>query len=576
MSIANVQRDLKNRKLIAEVTVIVSLSLIYALVMVPKSYFSMNFLLTRIGDAAQYTDGSLGYLNDRWRWPIMHSNLLGLGGLSMSVFDAIPIAGILTKAINSIFDLKIQNYIGPWIFLVFFMQPLSAWIACRSWGITKHFSKVIVILTCMFLPSFQFRVLHTALQSHFLIILAFALFANIVKNKSQNKTIFLACALLFLTSFTHTYLTVMVFIILTLAYIECGIFKFLKSKKITEFIFSFQTILILGMLVLISFVNQELLTYPSGGGGWSVYSMNILSPFVIHGDKYVAGQYEGLNFIGPIGIIFCLMIAKTTKGFKNLALLDKNNFSRFTFYSMLVITMLSWGSLVYFGSYKIFDYRTFELLPGISSFVTSFRAPGRLFWITTYFILFAGGHIFDEYLKSSSIKVKSKTKNLHKSLWHNRKIYAGSFILLGMQLALFSPQLVGTYEYMRNKNYFQEDSKTLIPYVKGKSSVVIFPEYGCLPPYGRDIVPNFHITTSYLSIPINTTKAAREKVPYSCTESDMKRRLEKYLSNPEASALFVLAGDWAKESKFYLTDPVCKTYNGMDYCLGVKRFNTLP
>ena len=175
MNIANLQSKLKNRKLLAEMVVIILFSMIYAFVMVPKSYFSMNFLLTRIGDAAQYTDGSLGFLNDRWRWPIMHSNLLGLGGLSMSVFDAVPIAGIITKIINSIFHLRIQNYIGPWIFFVFFMQPLSAWIACRAWGITKHLSQVMVILTCMFLPSFQFRVLHTALQSHFLMILAFAL-----------------------------------------------------------------------------------------------------------------------------------------------------------------------------------------------------------------------------------------------------------------------------------------------------------------------------------------------------------------------------------------------------------------
>jgi hypothetical protein len=191
-------------------------SLAFAFIMIPKEYLSEKFLYIGTGDTAVYAAGSLGFLKDSWHYPPFNSNLLGPDQLSITLFDAIPLAALITKVINSFFNVHILNYIGPWTVFVYFMQPLSAWIAVKAWKIKSYWITILIVITAAFFESFQFRILHNALQSHFLIILAVALYPRIINcdPRKRSATLFLGYSLLLVSTLVHTYLAMMVFFII--------------------------------------------------------------------------------------------------------------------------------------------------------------------------------------------------------------------------------------------------------------------------------------------------------------------------------------------------------------------------
>ncbi len=558
---------------------VVTLSFLYALIMVPQNYFEIQFWLSRTGDAAQYASGSMGYLLDQWRFPPFHSNLLGAGGLSMSVFDAVPIAGLISKILNSLFGFGILNYLGVWTFFVFMMQPVSAWLALKAWGVESKVIQMATITTISILPAFTFRILHSALQAHFLLLLAIALYPLILKSGRNSRTIFLSAILLLFSSLTHTYLAVLVALSLGIAFSQFTWNEFKIGRKISVVWNLLFCVSVLSITLLISFTLQELFTYPSGGGGWSVYSMNTLAPFVPSDRIFMEGQYEGTNFIGPIGFLYLLVLAlglkplrkpnrRSSKKINNSQTSQSVRVGSLTVLSLSLITFLSLGTLVYLGQNLIFSYQKFESLPIFSQFAESFRAPGRLFWLPSYFMFIVGASRLDhEIALRKDLKDKQLGKQ-NKDALRIRPIFNTLLtLLLLIQLVSVKPYLFGAYDFMRNSTLSQNFTSGVEPYVKAASDVVIFPEWDCLPPSARDLVPYIHLATSRNGISINTTKGARQKVPYSCLQGDMNERMNRYLTLKKSTSLYFFVGEWARElENANSTNLECSSFFENRYC----------
>ncbi len=561
---------------------LIFLSFFYALIMIPQNYFELQFWLSRTGDAAQYASGSMGYLLDEWRFPPFHSNLLGAGGLSMSVFDAVPIAGIISKTLNSIFGFGILNYLGIWTFFVFMMQPISTWIALKAWRVESKAIQIVTITTISILPAFTFRILHSALQAHFLLLLSIALYPLIVKHGRNLRSILLSTLLLLFSSLTHTYLAVLVAISLGIAFSQFTWNEFKSVRKVAVILNLMFCISILSLTLLISFTLQELFTYPSGGGGWSVYSMNALAPFVPSDKLFMDGQYEGTNFIGPVGFLYLLVILFGLKVFrKRSASASKkskkivtSNFEQrtelgnFTAFSLSLMAFLSLGTLIYFGQYLILNYQRFESLPLFSQFAESFRAPGRLFWLPAYFIFIVGASKLDHQISKPQEWNKEKLGKLASNKLKVRPIFNILMtLLLIAQVISVKPYLFGAYDFMRSATLSQSFTSEIEPYVKVSSDVVLFPEWDCLPASARDLVPYLHLATSINGVSINTTKGARQKVPYSCMEGDMNERVNQYLSQKKSTSLYFFVGAWAsKLESMNFVNLSCSTFFENRYC----------
>jgi hypothetical protein len=580
----NLRETLSSKR---DLITLIVFSFLYALIMVPQNYFEIQFWMSRTGDAAQYASGSMGYLLDEWRFPPFHSNLLGAGGLSMSVFDAVPIAGLISKVLNSLLGLGILNYLGIWTFFVFMMQPISTWIALKAWGVDSKSIQIVTIVTISTLPAFTFRMLHSALQAHFLLLLAIALYPMIIKLGNNIRTLLLSTLLLLFTSLTHTYLAVLVALSLGIAYSQYtwNEFKIVRKFKVAwNFLFC---ISIMSLTLLISFTLQELFTYPSGGGGWSVYSMNALAPFVPSDKLFVEGQYEGTNYMGPIGFLYLLIIifglkffkgpitssSKKSKRVTSPQLDQKIEVGNLTTFSLLLITFLSLGTLIYFGQNLIFSYQKLESLPIFSQFAESFRAPGRLFWLPSYFIFIVGASQLDNQISHPQKRNRKKLVVQGSSQLKIRPIFNVLVsLLLIIQLISVKPYLFGAYDFMRNQTLSQSFTKEIEPYVKASSDVVVFPEWDCLPPSAKDLVPYIHLAASRNAVKINTTKGSRQKVPYSCIQGDMNERLKRYLSLKKPTSLYFFIGDWARELEIRSTPNLkCSSFFENRYCFSKPR-----
>lgn len=564
---------LKKNLLSIELALIFAYSSIFALIMIPKLYFSEKFLYTGTGDTAVYGAGAMGFLKDNWRFPPFNTNLLGPEQLSVSLFDAIPFPALVTKLINSAFELNLLNYIGIWTFIVYFMQPFSAWIACKFWGIKNNLIVISILVSVTFLESFQFRILHNALQSHFLVILAIALYPKIIhSDKNRVKFYFrLSIALLILATLTHTYLAVMVLLVLILSFFE----RYLNSKESRESKFQdlvyFEVFLIL--IFLISYTFQGVFTFSVNRGGWSIYSMNPLSPFLPNGDRFVLGQYEGLNYLGFFGIFLLLVmyLVPLTKNYKHIKKdfnlkQEEFGFRRFTKFVFHLNWFISLGSIVYLGADKIIDYSWIEKLPLLEQFMGSFRCPGRLFWINTYMIFLIGGKTLDTILMNRN---GSKTNKV--LLLSRRETTIFMIIILFFQISMNLPRTKQTYDFMRNPSNYQSVASSLFPSVSRAEKVIVFPEFECLKPPGSDIISYFHVAASKHGIPINTTKAARQNFPNSCNEYDMQLRFEQYFKSSSSKTILVLINEWTDRSADFLDQRTCGTLSNVYYCYGFRK-----
>jgi len=563
----------KRHLLSVELALVLIYSSLFALIMIPKLYFSEKFLYTGTGDTAVYGAGAMGFLKDDWQFPPFNTNLLGPEQLSVSLFDAIPFPALLTKLINSAFDLTILNYIGIWTFVVFFMQPFSAWVACKAWGVKNNVILVSIVVSITFLESFQFRILHNALQSHFLVILAIALYPKIIhSDKLMIKFYFrLSTMLLILATLTHTYLAVMVLLVLLLSFFE----RYLNSGESKES--KFQDLiyyeLCLVLIFFISYTFQGVFTFSVNRGGWSIYSMNPLSPFIPNGDRFVLGQYEGLNYLGIFGILllFIMYLAPLTKNYmfikkESRGKHEEFGFRNFTKYIFHLNWFISLGSIVYLGADKIIDYTWIEKFPLFEQFMGSFRCPGRLFWINTYMIFLIGGKTLDTILLN-----KNRSKTNKAPLLSRRQTTIFLIIIMFFQINMNLPRTKQTYDFMRNPSNYQTVATGLFPSVSLAEKVVVFPEFECLKPPGSDIISYFHVAASKHGIPINTTKAARQNFPNSCNEYDMQLRFEQYIKSSNTKTILVLINEWTDRSVEIIDQRTCGTLSNVYYCYGFRK-----
>ena len=135
------------------------------------------------------------------------------------------------------------------------------------------------------------------------------------------------------------------------------------------------------------------------------------------------------------------------------------------------------------------------------------------------------------------------------------------------QVISVKPYLFGAYDFMRNSTLSQSFTSEIEPYVRNATDVVIFPEWDCLSPSARDLVPYIHLAASRNAISINTTKGARQKVPYSCMQGDMYERMNRYLSMKKPGSLYFFVGDWASALEDRnIPNLTCSTFFENRYC----------
>lgn len=384
----------------------------------PAAFLAGHGQMFDIGDAAQHVSGWWFYVKDDWHLPLLHTRRLAYPeGVSIAFTDSIPLAALLFKPFAAWLPPHF-HYVGLWHAVVFVTQALAAVFLIRGLGARHAWAALVASVFALTSPALLFRLGHTSLMTHAVVLLALALYVRGRSGEcSRRWTLagFLAVNLAALL--LHPYLLAMAFAMLTawllddaLARKPAGLVGAAGEDTASQ-VSRFQprrlaTSLAI-LLASVGLVVAAALAVGYGNGsttavGYGVYSMNLAAPFcggrfldcvptalanqplaAYHFVDATTGQYEGFNYLG-LGLALILLVAIPLHG-RSLLRLPR---------SVPVLTVILLAMAVYALSNRIFwqqtELLTIDLPAGLRRLGDTFRASGRFFWPMGYAVLFLG------------------------------------------------------------------------------------------------------------------------------------------------------------------------------------------
>lgn len=353
------------------------------------------------GDHAQSIAGAILYARDEWRLPLFNFYHQGLAQDKNIIFsDSIPVMALLSKLWFSLSG-EFVNYFGPWKAICFILLSVSFGFLVHLLGLRNKLHIYLAAALVSLQPAFFNRLYtdHAALCGHFVLIIAFFLYFSqhraLLSRFAQLKW-FSLCVLSLLI---HPYLFAMVAAI----YVVAQVNELLQRPEENTLLHTIAKVCVFFICIVIIM----LLTGHIGNGsslqridGYSIYSMNLLSPFFAEGysgwfpgkGKVIASvaQFEGYNYLG-LGVMLALLWSLLIVILSRLQFSPKN--SPFVkplkehyplFILALAFTLYAISNRVYFAHHLIlsWDYPSF-----FYHVLGRFRASGRFFWPVGYLIV---------------------------------------------------------------------------------------------------------------------------------------------------------------------------------------------
>lgn len=340
-------------------------------------------------DLIQHYVGFESFRFGDWMFPVGLTDATSYPlGISVIYTDSIPIMALFFKLVSFILP-KTFQYFGIYGMLLFVLQGLVVAKIVRKF--TDSWMNIIIVsILFVLVPSMIFRVFyHTALASHWLLLLGFmSLFLYDDFKNSKNIYLFWG-GIAFLVSTIHIYYLLMCGIIL----IGYCLLDFLNTKNIKR---SF-------LLVLVYLLVSSITIFLFGGFnnyvendsfGFGVFSYNLNGLINSQGWSsalgalpMMEGQYEGFSYLG-LGVILLILIAivlvaiwffsdtKDILKYKNLGI-SLGMIS-------VVSLVLALSNKVYLGDKLLFTWKLPDFILDIWGV---FRSTGRLIWPVIYILM---------------------------------------------------------------------------------------------------------------------------------------------------------------------------------------------
>lgn len=349
---------------------------------------SSSYWQTDVGDVTQYLAGINLYLLSPWHYPLPAFDSLNYPqGTRVTFIDGIPIFAFLLK----IFVPKASGFISPlgyWVGFCFLLQGVSAWWITRELNVKSWAFLIFLTLTFLTFPALMARLMHVALMSHWIVLFAIALYIR--GHRLMRLPMYAWVILLVLSYYIHIYLFAMAAGIYVASLLE------LKQKiQLPKKRFLWLPFLLLFVSLFI-FLLPMPTSYITKGGGFGIFSMNVLAPIL--GGKIIAiqaqampGQGEGFNYLG-LGVIAALLMVIFSQ-FSTCRVILKTH--RPFFVLMMAYTIYALSDHIYFGQQLLatIDY------PGFLSFAfEQFRSSGRFFWPVGYSIIIFSAYMLYQHL----------------------------------------------------------------------------------------------------------------------------------------------------------------------------------
>lgn len=338
-------------------------------------------------DPTQHYLGWVFFRQSNWQWPLGANPDYGLNISSSIVYsDSIPLLALLFKPFSSFLPDPFQ-YFGLWLLLCFVLQ---SYFGFKLIGLL---SKSAWIQFCgaalfVFSPPMLWRLntpagTHTALVSHFLILIALIL----VFRNSQKYRAALWIFLLGFAALVHFYLLAIVAILWA-----CDLLDRICCQKSLSIRPAFTEVVM--TIFVIAFVGYQagyfaISTSASSGWGYGFFRMNILAPFDPSGWSYILQDIpmsstwgEGYSYLGLgviVGLVFFFIGILSPK----VKIVKHARRHVFFLVALVLMTLFAITNQIGIG---LINY-TIALPDPVIQIANILRSPARLFWPVYYFLI---------------------------------------------------------------------------------------------------------------------------------------------------------------------------------------------
>jgi hypothetical protein len=330
-------------------------------------------------DLVAYIVGWSYFINDRWRFPIFDVPAMSYpeGGNVLFV-DALPLTAILTKAMRSLTGVSINPF-GPWTLLTYVLQGVFATRLLFAVGVRSLPASIAAAVLTTTASGFVWRMSHTAVSSHFLILWALAVYFESWRGRDRLIELWVLAAV---TLLINSYLFVMVMALHAVTVVTLAVAGRWDWRS-TRIAFAGAA----GVVAIALAAGYGIVfTNPASmqAMGFGHFSWNVASLFVSRTSGVVrdatGGQYEGDAYIG-IGALALLAAAIVTRpGTIARHLRDHRYFVAL----LVLLAVYAASNRVFAGSTLLFSY---SLPPRIEALGGFFRATGRFIWPVAYSLI---------------------------------------------------------------------------------------------------------------------------------------------------------------------------------------------
>ena len=472
-------------------------------------------------DAGVHAVGQRYFIKDSWRWPpLVAKPLTAPEGTNVAFTDSIPLILVPMKLFRQFLPAGFHS-IFLWLAFCWVAQPIAAVFALRSAGERRLLPNLAVALIASSMPTLLFRFGHSALCSHFLILIAVGLYFRVTRSPNIG-TLIGAATLMLVALLINPYFMYMVIAVLVAAPLT------LLIRRERTWIPAAGGILggvaITGLIALLLGYGHAL---PMIGYGY--YSMNLLSPIypslalMSRGfDETIdatGGQYEGYQYLG-MGVILLVLVA-------DFCLSPRERLPLLRRHSGLVLAcvglfLLALSTKVYAGHRLMLD------LPA-PDWILQLRATGRFFWPVAYVAVIVSALIVCRRLAAHwSVVVL--------------------LLLAALQYGETTPMRRQVRRAFKEHWDWVLDTAQLRPLLANHSKLMVWPKFACGGDQTSQAFSQLFLLASEVAIPVNTTYVGRFTVQPQCTLSEFPIVVqpgELWAFVPKATAGMVMSVvDW--------------------------------
>lgn len=320
------------------------------------------------------------FVVDTWRFPLFSIPAMGYPeGGSILFNDALPLTALPTKAIYALSGFRLNPF-GWWILLTYVLQGAMAVRLVCAVGVRSPVASLGVAVLTVCANPFMWRMEHTAISSHFLILWALALYFENVRNaRLRLGELWLLSAISLLI---NSYLFAMVMVLHAVTMLTLWRANRLTVREVRMAMWGLAAVVSIGVVA----GYGVFLTNPSSmkGSGFGYFSWNLAAlafpPGLGISRDATGGQYEGEAYLG-LGALLVLLCCLVTRPRAIL----RHAYGHPVLCSALVfLTAYAASNKIYFGNTLVWSY---YLPPGIEDLGNYFRGNGRFIWPVAYALL---------------------------------------------------------------------------------------------------------------------------------------------------------------------------------------------